>query len=465
MSPHKCSKCDKEFSTLGTLNHHIKTVCSEDKTIFKCTFCSFDTNTKFSLQSHLKNCKKRKAIETKPSVTSEMLKLKSIDELIELINKRDQEIVSLKRDIAYLTNDKDNLIEEKQQLTEKYEKQIDDNLKLTDLLKESQQAINDLKTINSNEIKQINNTLKSSIIKPIVKPQKSKLTKDDKFSNEELNIILKSMPIDERCNTYLQKIKDNDLEEIINKLTPDDYLNGVYSIAKKFIKYFNTRIAFRDSARYNISYKLNDIYIRDTNSISLINYIFNMIKKLKREFIITNKELYNKVEIRANKTLEFDNVYADSYLEFYKFIKNINSDKVSKEMRNNFINIIKSSIFTEQQFIDYIIENKDTLILEPVKIVSKTRAKRKTKESVSHQDSTLNIESKKSTVDSIPVQELILQVPKKEKAIRKSNTTTEPWTPSLDFNSVQIPVLKLPPKKRVQDHSPDFSYTLSPPLK
>lgn len=99
-----CEKCNKSFSTIYTLNHHLKTTksCKDNEnntTINQCQFCNKNFTCEGSLNRHLKSCK----IKNKDDSTLQLIALKKeYDELYQKYQQVCQEKIDKDTQIKLL---------------------------------------------------------------------------------------------------------------------------------------------------------------------------------------------------------------------------------------------------------------------------------------------------------------------------------------------------------------------------
>jgi hypothetical protein len=209
-----CDKCNKTFYSLGNLNIHIKTVCSDSIVHISCQYCNQKFKTKSSLIRHTSSCK---------------IKLEQ-DSIREHTNK--SELTLLK---------------------EKYEKETlehkTETLVLNAELKNTKQQILYLES----EIKRLSDLLSTLTEKmPVV----------DQSTTNTVNINVNLFD-------HLNPITEETFFQYGQELTQSVFLQGMESVLNLGMKHFKDKIVCTDRSRNTLNYKINDQLVKDKGGIRL----------------------------------------------------------------------------------------------------------------------------------------------------------------------------------------------------
>jgi hypothetical protein len=284
-----CEKCKKTFSSVGNLNFHIKTSCSDDIEYINCEFCNQQFKLKSSLTRHLSICKAK----LKEDATKEQ-------------NVKDEN-TTLKTEIKIL---KDKHKIDLKTTKDKYEIEINNLKKNLKLAEENyKQQITRLEA----EIKVLTEFMDTLSDKSTVQNTNSNNT----YININANIF-----------DNLKSITDETFFQYGQELTQSVLLQGIESVIGLCMKHLKDKIVCTDRARNTLNYKINDQLVKDKGGVRLAEQIIEQsIEPKVKMYDKTLVDTYNK-KSRDHTVLKEEQSRLDSMIELRNAI--ISNDQTLK---------------------------------------------------------------------------------------------------------------------------------------
>ena len=324
MSEYKCSKCQKCYSSISSLNYHLKTKCNDNIVYLHCVYCSYSTPRKDRLDEHLQNCKSNGKVNSIKEETNKNLILKDqeLENLKQVNTEKDKRILELEEKcneyekkmhispVIIMRNERDifkNKCDELEKTIKLLEK--DKNNYLTKIDEHSETIIK-LQNMSTKYLKLLtdnNISIKDEIIKGI-----------KKFSLKHL--IIESLD-------DIDNILNFDSKEISSAMCIKGF-NGIYDIIKSKIQ---NLIIITDESRMTLNYKYQNKIIKDPKGIEFIKIIGNKISNIYNSY---DKQVnFEKTNNSIKTSVSWNNELTRfNYASFCQLRRCINNNSFKKDI-------------------------------------------------------------------------------------------------------------------------------------
>ncbi len=272
-----CPKCSKEFKSKGSLNTHIKTVCSDNPEMFTCEHCLSNFNRKSSLNSHLQICSAKKERDTQQMSQSLTNKNKECEELKKLLQEKDEEYTSsiLKKEQEL----KFQLTKIEEEYKAQFLKKEEEYKKQTERSREYYQKIIIDK---DNSIIELKAKLKS-----IIKSKdeyKELVSKTITKSTNTVNITTNNQTFNNLIVDHLKPITDDLMKEIGEKVSITSIKSGAIGIANAVKPLLEDKIVRSDETRNTLAYNYNGVPKKDPKGLKLSTQIIESTMKTLEKY-------------------------------------------------------------------------------------------------------------------------------------------------------------------------------------
>jgi len=317
-----CEFCNKEFTTISSLNHHKKTakyclkIQNKDNTEFTCSYCLNIFATKDSLNNHLKICKNKDNFIIK-NFEEENIKLK--DEIIKLKDENTELkllVSKLEAEVNIYKKDHETISDIAKQ-TKIVNNNIVNNLSVYDIDKITERFADKIQYFTKEDIINGQKAIANIIAPCLVDDNGSKMltctdssrlifTKIDKNKNKMKDIELKNLA------TAIKPIAIKKADEIVTEYNKNKQKSYEIEILKTQIKDYNEYIK-------KFSKLITDAETSNINTNRIIDY-----KKKITEY-------EDKIEENHEKMLEYENEelyeeYEDKLIDGHEEIKHLDSE-------------------------------------------------------------------------------------------------------------------------------------------
>jgi hypothetical protein len=239
-----CPKCSKEFKSKGSLNTHLKTICSDNPEIFTCEHCLSNFNRKANLNSHLQICSVKKERDTQQMSQSLTNKNKECEDLKKLLQEKDEE----------------------------YKKQIERSRDYYQkIIIDKDNSITDLKA-RVKLLTKSNDKFNEMVSKTMTK------------TTNTVNITTNNQTFNNLIVDHLKPITDDLMKEIGEKVSITSIKSGAIGIANAVKPLLEDKIVRSDETRNTLAYNYNGVPKKDPKGLKLSTQIIESTMKTLEKY-------------------------------------------------------------------------------------------------------------------------------------------------------------------------------------